>query len=212
MNLAINIQNFSSILKGICLKTIVMSVLYFSSTDSLRAQDCNIIMACNDLVHVSLGDNCTETIMPDMILEGQIYPNDFYNVEVKTANGTIITNSIMTKSHIGKTYQVIVTLDGCDLSCWGNIKIEDKLPPVITNCPDVTVDCGEPTAPNNVPRPSAADACTTITLVNSDKEVISQCSDEFVKVITRTWTASDIYGNKSTCVQTINVTRPTIAD
>lgn len=212
MNLAINIQNFSSKAKGIFLKTIVMAVLFLSSDKSLMAQDCNIIMACNDLVQVSLGNNCTETIMPDMILEGQPYPNNFYDVVVKTANGTVITNDIVTKNHIGKTFQVVVTLSGCDLSCWGTILVEDKLPPVITNCPDVTVDCGESTAPNSLPKPSATDACTTVTLTSTEREVISQCSDTYVKVISRTWTATDLYGNKSSCTQTISVTRPTIED
>ena len=49
-----------------------------------------------------------------------------------------------------------------------------------------------------------------VTMTFIDKEVVSQCST-YVKVITRTWTATDAYGNKTTCEQIINITR-TISD
>ncbi len=213
MNIATQTKKFNySGTKSFWKSIVVTGIIAFFGTAAYSQADCNTIMACNDLVQISLGANCTETVMPDMILEGQAYDNEYYTVLVTTENGTVIPNNILTKNAIGKTYQAIVTLDGCDLSCWGYITIEDKLPPVISNCPSATVRCGASTAPGVIPRPTATDACTTVTLTSSDKEIISQCSAPFVKVITRTWTATDAYGNKATCQQTINVTRPTISN
>jgi hypothetical protein len=195
-------------------KSIVVACIFIVFSNGLGAQvDCNTIMVCNDLVQVSLGTNCTETVTADMILEGQPYPNSDYVVKVQTPNGSVISGNVLTKNSIGKTYQVIVTLDGCDLSCWGNIVVEDKLPPVISACPSVNVKCGASTAPGTIAGPTATDACGgAVTLKSNDKEVLSQCTATYVKVITRTWTATDLYGNKSTCQQIINVIRPKISD
>lgn len=215
MNKSLLIQQLNSF-KGLKhLRNLLTIAILVAMNATMKAQtvDCNAIMACNDQVQISLGTNCTEIVVADMILEGQVYPNSYYNVVVSTANGTPIPGNLLTKANIGKTYQVNVTLNGCDLSCWGNITVEDKLPPVITNCPSVTLQCGQPTTPGtSVPRPSASDACSSVTLTSIDKEVVSQCSAQFVKVITRTWTATDAYGNKTTCEQIINITRPTIDD
>ncbi|MBK8110048.1 MAG: T9SS type A sorting domain-containing protein [Saprospiraceae bacterium] len=215
MNKSLLIQQFNGFISLKHLRNLLtLAILVVMNTQS-KAQtvDCNAIMACNDLVQISLGTNCTEVVVADMILEGQAYPNSYYNVVVSTANGTPITNNLLTKANLGKTYNVVVTLSGCDLSCWCNITVEDKLPPVITNCPSVTLQCGQPTTPGtSVPRPSASDACSSVTLTSIDKEVVSQCSAQYVKVITRTWTATDAYGNKTTCEQIINITRPTIDD
>ena len=214
MNTSLLIQKFKSSLSMKHLNLIFAAFFVILSPKTSDAQiDCNTIMACNDYVQVSLGTNCTEVVVADMILEAQTYSNSNYNVVTTNANGSIVTNNVLTKAHIGKTLSVSVTLDGCDLSCWGYITVEDKLAPVISNCPSATVECGQATTPGTaVPKPTATDACSTVTLTSSDKEVVSQCTAQYVKVITRTWTATDLYGNKSTCQQTINVIRPTIDD
>jgi len=121
------------------------------SLDSVQAQvqvNCNTIMACNDDVQISLDSDCSMTIDPDMILEAPAYTDEYYDVEAKLPNGTLIPATIVgtlnglpivrptiTSAHIGLTLQVRVTLRGCGNSCWGNASIEDKLPPVISTCP-----------------------------------------------------------------------------
>jgi len=114
-----------------------------------QAQNCNVILACNDGVQISLDDDCNMTIEPDMILEGPAYTDDFYDVEAKLPNGTSIPQFTVgfdgsnrpikrvaiNRSHIGMALQVRVTLRGCANSCWGTAKIEDKLAPIISTCP-----------------------------------------------------------------------------
>ncbi len=213
MNKVTQITKFKKSANYGYLKLIAVACFMFAfNISSFTQVDCNTIMVCNDLVQVSLDKNCVETVKPDMILQDQAYANSNYTVVVSTANGSIVPNAILTKVNIGKTYIVAVTLNGCNLSCVGSISVEDKLPPVISNCPSATVKCGASTAPGVIARPTAVDACGTVSLTSTDKEVVSQCLGPYVKVITRTWTAIDQIGNKSTCVQTINITRPTIKD
>ncbi len=197
------------------LKTAILVFCIGNIANNVTAQvDCNSPMACNNLVQVSLSSNCTETVSASMILENPKFPLSSYTVVTKTRTGVVVPNNLLTSTSIGQTYQVSVSLNGCNISCWGSISIEDKLPPVISACPSDTVNCGESTAPGAIVRPTATDACmaTIPTLTFNDVERNSQCTETFVKVITRTWTATDISGNKSSCVQTINVVRPTISN
>lgn len=110
-------------------------VLGTIAVNQSNAQDCNTIMACNDGVQISLEENCTAIINPNMILEGQVYPNSSYTVEARTLAGLLIPNATVNSTHKGMTLQVKVTLNGCANSCWGYATIEDKLPPVIETCP-----------------------------------------------------------------------------
>ena len=57
------------------------------------------------------------------------------------------------------------------------------------------------------------DPCSAVTLSYVDVDVPGDCvNDPFIKQILRTWTAVDASGNETSCVETIDVTRSTIAD
>ncbi len=117
--------------------------------NSTQAQDCNVILACNDGVQISLDEDCNMYIEPDMVLEGPAYTDDYYDVEAKLPNGTNmpqvtvgmdflgrpIKRVAINNTHIGMTLKVKVSLRGCANSCWGDATIEDKLAPVISTCP-----------------------------------------------------------------------------
>ncbi|HMS98365.1 MAG TPA: hypothetical protein PKA12_06440, partial [Saprospiraceae bacterium] len=84
MNKSLLIQQFNGFISLKHLRNLLtLAILVVMNTQS-KAQtvDCNAIMACNDLVQISLGTNCTEVVVADMILEGQAYPNSYYNVVV----------------------------------------------------------------------------------------------------------------------------------
>lgn len=120
------------------------------SSFSLSAQvDCNVILACSAGVQISLEDNCTVTIEPDMVLERLVYSDDMYDVTAKLPNGTdlpevVIGNDglgrpikrvVANQSHINLTLEVTVSLRGCGNKCWGYAKIEDKLAPIVVTYP-----------------------------------------------------------------------------
>ncbi|MEO6758662.1 MAG: hypothetical protein ABIO24_04340, partial [Saprospiraceae bacterium] len=116
-------------------------------------------LVCNDLVYFSLDENCSGIVGADDVLEGGPYGcYDNYIVELdRTApfgNGPW-TPAVAGPADVGKTYQVRVTDPATGNKCWGNIKFEDKLPPVLL-CHDITLPCnGDPNAfPNNQPYPA----------------------------------------------------------
>ncbi|MEY3195545.1 MAG: hypothetical protein RIQ78_1642, partial [Bacteroidota bacterium] len=105
---------------------------------------------CNDLIYVSLDQDCSACVGADDILEGGPYGcYDHYIVELdRTApfgNGPW-TNSCVSASDVGKTYQVRVTDPETGNKCWGSLKIEDKLAPVLTCC-DYTLPCNADASP-----------------------------------------------------------------
>ena len=107
-------------------------------------------LVCNDLVYVSLDQSCSYCLGADGVLEGGPYHcYDDYIVEVDRTlpfgNGPWAP-ACFTSADIGKTYQVRVTDPSTGNKCWGNVKIEDKLPPVLTCC-DYNLPCNADPSP-----------------------------------------------------------------
>ncbi len=177
--------------------------------------DCNTTMACNDGLQLSLNENCEATITADMILENPAYENDQYTVVLMTADGVELPTPDVDYSYVNQTLSVNIQLNGCAAACWGNVTIEDKLPPVITNCDAVFVACEDDTDPGSgsVPFVTATDACGSVPYLEyADVEQTNACADDFVKTITRTWVARDAQDNETTCTQMIFVEKATVGD
>ena len=77
MNKSLLIQKLNSFTRLKHLRNLLTLAILVAMNAQMKSQtvDCNAIMACNDLVQISLGTNCTEVVVADMILEGQTYPN-----------------------------------------------------------------------------------------------------------------------------------------
>ncbi len=103
-------------------------------------------LICNDLVNVSLDESCELFLNADQILEGGPYHcYDDYLVQVDRTlplgNGPW-QPGVLGPSDVHHVYAVRVVddvdgdgfADPGENTCWGNINVEDKLPPVIT-CP-----------------------------------------------------------------------------
>lgn len=172
-------------------------------------------LACNDNVQVSLDENCSATISPDMILEGGPYGcYDNYIVRVRAGgpNGPLIDRDAnvpgvqIDGNDFGNCYTTQVFDPATGNSCWGRICIEDKFPPVIA-CSDtaIIVECGESTHPDVVGIPAVSEPCGTFTLTYVDEVDDLGCDDRLgrAEVITRTWIATDESGNQGTCEEMI---------
>ena len=173
-------------------------------------------LACNDLIQLSLDETCMATVGADMILEGGPYGcyddyiviltdnvGNIVDFDNDTSNGTQLSNP-----HIGNCYWATVTDPETGNSCWGQICIEDKLPPVVIDCPNDTVDCDAPIDPlcfgGNIPCPTVADACDPFLAATFvDWETRGSCALGFEKIISRRWTFTDDSGNSATCEQVI---------
>lgn len=145
-------KKFLNMISDVFMKTrafsIVITLILIYSQANAQAPDCNIIMACNNQVNISLNTDCEQVLGADMILEAPVYGDEYYDIEAKMPNGQNISQIIvgtfmgrdirtvrLDESHLGMNLEIKVTLRGCGNSCWGYAKIEDKLPPVLVDCP-----------------------------------------------------------------------------
>jgi hypothetical protein len=111
------------------------------------------------------------------------------------------TNTSCTNHYIDRVYKVT---DECNntSTCTQRIWIKDTIPPSIL-CPvDITVTCQTLVPAPNPASVTASDNCNgeiSVTWV-SDFEVNNGCAEHY---ITRTYKATDVCGNSSTCTQKI---------
>ncbi len=100
-------------------------------------------LQCNDNVQVSLDEDCNTAIGADMILEGGPYGcyDDYIVMVFNAQNQVLPTSPFVGRQQIGGTFKVKVTDPETGNSCWGQISVEDKRPPVM-ECRNLVVDCG----------------------------------------------------------------------
>jgi hypothetical protein len=182
-------------------------------------------LTCKNNITVSLDSTCAWTPNASDLLDGNAGCTDssYYVLEVDKAapygDGPWLPAEFGL-SDIGQTYVFRVSDTIFGYNCTGNIQINDQLPPTLT-CQDITISC----AVNNVSPfflrdslgipvavPLATDGCSQVLLTHIDSTVDSACTSSFVGAINRTWTAQDDFGNSSTCMQQILLTRPVISD
>lgn len=193
-------------------------------TTYIITQTCPDNIACNDLIHLTLGANCRATVTGDLILEGERGSiGDFVTITVKDENGQPHPNAF-DGDDVGQIFTVHASLPGCGMACWGQVLIEDKHIPDL-NCRDtvITVMCDEGTDPEDVGFPldsgftytrvpgqdefvvSGFDSCGDVWLSYSDQMVKNGCGAQYYTLITRSWHVVDAQGNETSCVEQIGV-------
>ncbi len=218
------------------------TILTYEATDALGASvSCSItievepyaagqFLVCNDLVNVSVNESCEATLTPDIILEGDSYGcYDQYRIYSEDPSVIIIDGILQGAPQIGETFQVCIEDTMTNNFCCTEIFLEDKLPPVL-ECQDVTISCSESTDPAAVdafPVPGGAivsplpdgryavtgnDNCQASVLEYEDESEVFMCEGDYIRIITRTWTATDASGNTAGCVQTLYLQRGLFED
>ena len=196
------------------LSAVLLTALMLSVTSKVQAQ---CVLICNDLVQVSLDQNCEAEIQPDDILEGGACPNGNLVVQAKI-NGVWVPasgNFVATSANINQTLPVRVRDLNSGNSCNGFIHVEDKLAPQLT-CTDLTLNCA---VTNYAPAfllnelgldhayPAVDENCGTYTLSHIDTWNDLGCNGSVNGIsnlsgyVVRKWTAVDGSGNTSTCNQ-----------
>jgi hypothetical protein len=175
---------------------------------------------CHDEVQISLNENCFATITADEMLAGGPYKcfND-YIVEVRDWQTNVLIDrqanvpgSQLGIQDIGKDFRVIVRDPVTGNSCWGKVRVEDKMAPRMI-CPrDTCVVCGtSEISPMFMGNPMVTENCGSYSLNYKDVVQIGGCALRYDRIISRTWTAIDQSGNKSSCTQTITVALATLS-
>lgn len=186
-------------------------------TETLTAQYCT--MACNNLVNVSLPSTCETEIIYNMVLENAnnpdvCSPNDAqaFSVAVMYQSGITIPGSpFVNASFIGKTLSVKVKHLATGNSCWGNVYVEDKLPPQMNCPPDLTVQCNASLSPAKTGSPTVSD-CSGYTLTYSDQFQNNNCENAYAGDLTRTWKAVDGNSSIQFCSQLIHINQGKAGD
>ncbi len=181
-------------------------------------------IVCNDNVQVSLDGDCQAVIRPDMILEGPIlqYAPPF---RIRISGAGIINNNTNAPIVTNPGNYTVTVTNSTGNSCWGNMKVEDKLGPVVDcECPEGNDDpdcellCTDEAGffagtYTDYPKPIAEDACTTVTTQFSDEIIVHGVNGCGGKTILRTWIFTDAYGNKNeTCVSEYRILPADLAD
>lgn len=186
----------------------------------------NIAMVCSSNLNIALGPDCTQTVDPTMLVANLIQPYQFYYVTIKNQLGVPIPGNVLTKDHIGKVLEYSVGHECGTNTCWGYLKVEDKLPPPLF-CTNKTVLCGAYTQADSLGLPISAqavakktgaksyrvtnlDACSPVTLTYNDVYQPLLCETGFQAKLTRTWNAVDTFGNASSCFQVISIKNRTL--
>jgi len=162
-------------------------------------------LVCNNLVQVSLDQNCEALIEPDDILEG--YNGNWNDVVVDITDtiGTIIDNPV-TGQWVGEQLIVVVTHVPSGNFCTGHILVEDKLPPVL-QCQNFEIPCYQEL--ENQLYPTAVDNCDPNPTVNLVDFLVDNSDPCGPITIYRTFIAFDNQNNFSdTCVQVLTTYIP----
>ena len=101
----------------------------------------------------------------------------------------------------------ITDVNGASATCTSTVTVVDDLSPIIACPADAALECGDDYSTATLGSATASDNCGVASITSSDNLVAGSCAGNYT--ILRTWTASDINGNSSSCVQTIDFTDTT---
>jgi SdrD B-like domain/GEVED domain/SprB repeat len=188
-------------------------------------------MSANDLVYVSMDENCSALVTDQMILEGededctddQFCLGGYYKVVLKNAQGLPVPNPVPS-SYFGQLLTAEVeNIVSCNKT-WGKFILEDKLAPKMT-CTDINLSCAVTSySPAALSALGIANATPTVTDCSSytqtylDTWVDLACGEGFNGVddlsayVVRKWTATDVWGNSTVCTQYLYFERRHIDD
>jgi hypothetical protein len=163
---------------------------------------------CNDLIQVSLDANCSAVLFPDDVLEGGYPCFDDYRVVLTYPAGTTVFTSPndnrVNGSHAGRRIKYTLVHPISGNTCWGEILVEDKLPPALTCPPNITIACSQPTTTAVTGNVVATD-CSTFGVVTDDVYTdLGQCNTPRGTIV-RTFIATDKWNNQASCSHVITI-------
>ncbi len=107
--------------------------------------------------------------------------------------------------NVGETNVSATATDGVGntATCSFKVTILDLEAPQITCPANLLLSCEASLAPGNTGTPTTADNCAIAAVLSEDLRIDGSCPNDFT--IPRPWTANDVHGNASTCLQDIEL-------
>ncbi|MFT4532869.1 MAG: subtilisin-like proprotein convertase family protein [Saprospiraceae bacterium] len=174
----------------------------------------NPIAVCDEFTVVSIGSNGFVDVFATTFDDGSLDNCGILEMRARKmtndcpgVNTTFGDRVTFCCSEVGETIMVafeVTDLSGNKNTCMVEVKVQDKLPPYITLCPeDITLNCqADFSDPTVTGEPEYIDNCEVVSVTFIDDENIDNCGAGEVR---RTWTVEDKEGFKATCVQTITL-------
>lgn len=108
---------------------------------------------------------------------------------------------------VGTTSVTVTATDpsGNAATCSFTITVNDTEAPTLSCPADLTLDCANSTAPASTGTATATDNCGVngITFTDVSSSPLPSCPQAYT--LTRTWTATDVNGNSSACLQVLTI-------
>lgn len=198
-----------------CFQPVLQRIFFvfsiFLSVGSLTEVTAQCPLACNDRIQVSVDSACQAAITPDMLLEA---PGDSmlcdYVVVLYDENDNPLPDDTVRKAQVGQTIKARVTL-GAN-SCWSEITVEDKTPPMVICAQPDFVLCNQ--SIYTITPDTVYENCDDYEeIVISDRFTDYPCDSAYsgVREICRYYV--DPYGNVSdTCCHQIFFVRPALEE
>lgn len=173
-------------------------------------------ISCNSSIQVSLDDDGVVEVAPQMLLSGTHPDYNIFTVSIAATGGNTVSCA-----QVGLLLDVKVTNTCSGNFCWGKVRVQDKLSPVLL-CEDVFITCAisdfSPTFLSNAlglatAVPLVQENCGTPVLTHTDTWVDLGCGSSFngqndlSAYVRRRWSARDGSGNTSTCIQYVYLQR-----
>ncbi|MCO6476914.1 MAG: HYR domain-containing protein [Phaeodactylibacter sp.] len=163
---------------------------------------------CDDRVNVSLNSAGIATVYAQTFDEGSYDNYCLAGVKVRRTgqpNQPFANAITFNCSDIGPLISVELQARDCagnTNSCWSEVRVEDKIAPYI-QCPyNKTIPCGQLNNWGAMGQATATDNCGLANITFTDTDNTGSCGAGY---IFRAWKATDIYGNMSSCTQTIHI-------
>jgi hypothetical protein len=185
-----------------------------------------VALVCNPTLQVSLADKCCVKVFPGQLISGS-FPMDGVTIVIKDAAGQALPADTICGAG---TYTFTLTEPCYNNSCWGTLVAEDKQAPII-NCQPLSFPCSY--TDDNVVIPDLSshpvfvapagaiggvvinDNCGLSDIQYADKFTKYSCDTLFgvvTGVLVRTWFATDVSGNTSSCTQVISYIRQPVTN
>ena len=180
-------------------------------TLKVKVGDSSGAISVEDYYVGSVDSNCELEVTPESIITTPVDPSTPFDIVLIAPDGTMLPSNVITSEYVGMDIMVKL-IDQCSgQQAMTVVKAIDTQKPELT-CTDVEVECDDMT---NFKGPEVTDNCDShpeVTFTN-EKVEIQDCGSPYTKIITRTYVATDKWGNQSKeCVQHISVKRLNKAD
>src|ERR1043166_4327906 len=200
-----NVTLLGAVTNALCGTTFRAACAWMATDACLNTSTCTQIVTVVDTTGPSISCPATITlectVLPTTDNTGTATATDCSGVKSITFADTLGTANCTGKRAITRTW---TAEDNCGnkSTCAQLIDFKDTVAPVITCPANITLECTVAATPSNAGTATATDECSGIKSITfADTPGTANCTGK--QSISRTWTAEDNCGNKSSCTQLI---------